>query len=213
MKQALRLQLVVSEASAEKSGAAPQAESPRNFQRIFREASLARCTPKRVHGSAQLNQGGARLWAAMAGLLGGLAPSPSEFDIDGRGRGPMARAGAWPQRWLQPPAIGFFEQASSVAGALVARNRFDCTSRKRAALTMAAVRCRGAVWTVARPPALVLTPLARREVASSAPHNGNVTATGARQKAKKSADANLLTLVMLGSSTWARTRDLRINSF
>ena len=31
-------------------------------------------------------------------------------------------------------------------------------------------------------------------------------------KAKKSAGANLLTLDLLGSSTWARTRDLRINS-
>ena len=32
------------------------------------------------------------------------------------------------------------------------------------------------------------------------------------QKAKKSAGANLLTLAFLGSPTWARTRDLRINS-
>ena len=41
---------------------------------------------------------------------------------------------------------------------------------------------------------------------------GNSTATEATQKAKKSAGANLLTLVYLGSPTWARTRDLRINS-
>ena len=32
------------------------------------------------------------------------------------------------------------------------------------------------------------------------------------QKAKKSAGANLLTLDLLGSPTWTRTRDLRINS-
>jgi hypothetical protein len=31
------------------------------------------------------------------------------------------------------------------------------------------------------------------------------------QKAKKSAGANLLTLDLLGSPTWTRTRDLRIN--
>jgi hypothetical protein len=31
-------------------------------------------------------------------------------------------------------------------------------------------------------------------------------------KAKKSAGANLLTLDLLGSPTWTRTRDLRINS-
>ena len=38
------------------------------------------------------------------------------------------------------------------------------------------------------------------------------TGTGLAQKTKKSAGANLLTLVYLGSPTWARTRDLRINS-
>jgi hypothetical protein len=32
------------------------------------------------------------------------------------------------------------------------------------------------------------------------------------QKAKESADASLLTLDLLGSPTWTRTRDLRINS-
>jgi hypothetical protein len=36
--------------------------------------------------------------------------------------------------------------------------------------------------------------------------------TRAAQKAKKSAGANLLTLDLLGSPTWTRTRDLRINS-
>ena len=41
---------------------------------------------------------------------------------------------------------------------------------------------------------------------------GNRTATNLAQKAKKSAGANLLTLAFLGSPTWARTRDLRINS-
>jgi hypothetical protein len=39
----------------------------------------------------------------------------------------------------------------------------------------------------------------------------NSTATEAAQKTKTSADANRLTIVYLGSSTWARTRDLRIN--
>jgi hypothetical protein len=41
---------------------------------------------------------------------------------------------------------------------------------------------------------------------------GNGTATAASQETKKSAGANRLTLVFLGSPTWARTRDLRINS-
>ena len=41
---------------------------------------------------------------------------------------------------------------------------------------------------------------------------GNSTATEPAQKAKKSAGANLLTFALLGSPTWARTRDLRINS-
>jgi hypothetical protein len=41
---------------------------------------------------------------------------------------------------------------------------------------------------------------------------GNSTATEAFRKTKKSAGANLLTSVFLGSPTWARTRDLRINS-
>jgi hypothetical protein len=36
--------------------------------------------------------------------------------------------------------------------------------------------------------------------------------TRGNQKAKKSAGANLLTLDLLGSPTWTRTRDLRINS-
>ena len=40
---------------------------------------------------------------------------------------------------------------------------------------------------------------------------GNSTATEAAQKTKKSAGANRLTFVFLGSPTWARTRDLRIN--
>ena len=35
---------------------------------------------------------------------------------------------------------------------------------------------------------------------------------GQAHKAKESAGANLLTLALLGSPTWARTRDLRINS-
>ena len=43
-------------------------------------------------------------------------------------------------------------------------------------------------------------------------HYGNSTATATAQKAKKSAGANRLTLAFLGSPTWARTRDLRINS-
>jgi hypothetical protein len=43
-------------------------------------------------------------------------------------------------------------------------------------------------------------------------HYGNSTATEAPQKTKKSAGANLLTSVFYGSPTWARTRDLRINS-
>ena len=38
------------------------------------------------------------------------------------------------------------------------------------------------------------------------------TDTSLLLKTKKSAGANLLTLVYLGSPTWARTRDLRINS-
>ena len=41
---------------------------------------------------------------------------------------------------------------------------------------------------------------------------GNSTATDEARKTKKSAGVNLLTLVILGSPTWARTRDLRINS-
>ena len=36
--------------------------------------------------------------------------------------------------------------------------------------------------------------------------------TSQPQKAKKSAGANRLTFALLGSPTWARTRDLRINS-
>lgn len=44
------------------------------------------------------------------------------------------------------------------------------------------------------------------------PKNWHQTGTSQTQKAKKSAGANLLTLVFLGSPTWARTRDLRINS-
>jgi hypothetical protein len=42
--------------------------------------------------------------------------------------------------------------------------------------------------------------------------NWHQTGTSQAQKAKKSAGANLLTLAFLGSPTWARTRDLRINS-
>ena len=42
--------------------------------------------------------------------------------------------------------------------------------------------------------------------------NQSQTGTSPPQKTKKSADANRLTLAFLGSSTWARTRDLRINS-
>jgi hypothetical protein len=49
------------------------------------------------------------------------------------------------------------------------------------------------------------------KVERTAPY-GNSTATKPAQKAKKSAGANLLTLAFLGSPTWARTRDLRINS-
>jgi hypothetical protein len=44
------------------------------------------------------------------------------------------------------------------------------------------------------------------------PQNWHQTGTSQAQKAKKSAGANLLTLAFLGSPTWARTRDLRINS-
>lgn len=44
------------------------------------------------------------------------------------------------------------------------------------------------------------------------PQNWHQTGTSVAQKAKKSAGANLLTLAFLGSPTWARTRDLRINS-
>ena len=44
------------------------------------------------------------------------------------------------------------------------------------------------------------------------PRNWHQTGTSQTQKAKKSAGANLLTLVFLGSPTWTRTRDLRINS-
>jgi hypothetical protein len=44
------------------------------------------------------------------------------------------------------------------------------------------------------------------------PQNWHQTGTSPAQKAKKSAGANLLTLAFLGSPTWARTRDLRINS-
>jgi hypothetical protein len=40
---------------------------------------------------------------------------------------------------------------------------------------------------------------------------GNSTATATSRETKKSAGANRLTLVFLGSPTWARTRDLRIN--
>ena len=42
--------------------------------------------------------------------------------------------------------------------------------------------------------------------------NWHQTGTSQTQKAKKSAGANLLTLDLLGSPTWTRTRDLRINS-
>ncbi len=44
------------------------------------------------------------------------------------------------------------------------------------------------------------------------PQNWHQAGTSQAQKAKKSAGANLLTLAFLGSPTWARTRDLRINS-
>ena len=44
------------------------------------------------------------------------------------------------------------------------------------------------------------------------PQDWHQTGTSVTQKAKKSAGANLLTFAFLGSSTWARTRDLRINS-
>ena len=44
------------------------------------------------------------------------------------------------------------------------------------------------------------------------PQNWHQTGTSQLQKAKKSAGANLLTPAFLGSPTWARTRDLRINS-
>ena len=44
------------------------------------------------------------------------------------------------------------------------------------------------------------------------PQNWHQTGTSVTQKTKKSAGANLLTFVFLGSPTWARTRDLRINS-
>ena len=42
--------------------------------------------------------------------------------------------------------------------------------------------------------------------------NWHQTGTSIGQKTKKSAGAYLLTIVYLGSPTWARTRDLRINS-
>ena len=44
------------------------------------------------------------------------------------------------------------------------------------------------------------------------PQDWHQTGTRVGRKTKKSAGANLLTLVFLGSPTWARTRDLRINS-
>jgi hypothetical protein len=47
-----------------------------------------------------------------------------------------------------------------------------------------------------------------RRVAAVRQQNGN----GAGPENEKSAGANLLTFVFLGSPTWARTRDLRINS-
>ncbi len=56
-----------------------------------------------------------------------------------------------------------------------------------------------------------LRQLLRQRFGPCAPY-GNGTATKSTQKAKKSAGANLLTLALLGSPTWARTRDLRINS-
>ena len=50
------------------------------------------------------------------------------------------------------------------------------------------------------------------EVKGQSLQNWHQTGTSLFQKTKKSAGANLLTLVFLGSPTWARTRDLRINS-
>jgi hypothetical protein len=44
------------------------------------------------------------------------------------------------------------------------------------------------------------------------PQNWHQTGASQVQKAKKSAGANLPTLANYGSPTWARTRDLRINS-
>ena len=43
------------------------------------------------------------------------------------------------------------------------------------------------------------------------PSNWHQTGTNVLEKTKKSAGANRLTFVFLGSPTWARTRDLRIN--
>jgi hypothetical protein len=44
------------------------------------------------------------------------------------------------------------------------------------------------------------------------PQNWHQHGTSISQKTKKSAGENLLTSVFYGSPTWARTRDLRINS-
>ena len=49
------------------------------------------------------------------------------------------------------------------------------------------------------------------EVKGQSPQNWHQTGTDLARKTKKSAGANLLTLAYLGSPTWARTRDLRIN--
>ena len=65
----------------------------------------------------------------------------------------------------------------------------------------------GTVWVATATHAA--TDCARRAVRQQ---YGNSTATKPAQKAKKSAGANLLTLAFFGSPTWARTRDLRINS-
>ena len=64
-------------------------------------------------------------------------------------------------------------------------------------------------WTNAAPPQQsgLAAAMLRQQ-----PQNWHQTGTSQPQKTKKSAGANLLTFVFLGSSTWARTRDLRINS-
>ena len=63
-------------------------------------------------------------------------------------------------------------------------------------------------WTNAAPPQQsgLAAAMLRQQ-----PQNWHQTCTSQPQKTKESAGDNLLTPVFTGSSTWARTRDLRIN--